>query len=115
VPIVLLLGGMPAVDLRCRRAAHRASAGQGKGRTEALQRGQDDEGGRRRRREDGRGDQSPLRQDIQGVRSNTMRNDNSSRRDILKGSSALVVGATLFAEPARAAGPAPEAVTPALI
>ncbi len=44
-----------------------------------------------------------------------MRNRQFSRRDVLKGSSALVVGSTLFAEPVRAAAPAPEAVTPALI
>jgi iron(III) transport system substrate-binding protein len=38
-----------------------------------------------------------------------------TRRDILKGSSALVVGSTLFAQPVRAAGPAAEAITPALM
>jgi iron(III) transport system substrate-binding protein len=37
-----------------------------------------------------------------------------SRRDVLKGSTALAVGA-VFAEPARAAAPAPEAITPALV
>jgi iron(III) transport system substrate-binding protein len=37
-----------------------------------------------------------------------------SRRDILKGSTALAVG-TVFAEPLRAAAPAAEAITPALI
>jgi iron(III) transport system substrate-binding protein len=38
-----------------------------------------------------------------------------SRRDVLKGSSALVIGGALFAEPARAAAPPAEAITPALI
>src|SRR5579885_3536285 len=38
-----------------------------------------------------------------------------SRRDILKGSSALIAGTTLFAEPLRAAAPPAEAITPALI
>ena len=37
-----------------------------------------------------------------------------SRRDILKGSTALAVG-TVFAEPVRAAAPPAEAITPALI
>ena len=37
-----------------------------------------------------------------------------SRRDILKGTTALAVGA-VFAQPLRAAAPAPEAITPALI
>jgi iron(III) transport system substrate-binding protein len=37
-----------------------------------------------------------------------------SRRDLLKGSSALIAGA-VFAEPARAAAPPPSAITPALI
>jgi iron(III) transport system substrate-binding protein len=47
-----------------------------------------------------------------------MRNIKFSRRDVLKGSSALTVGTmggTLFAEPLRAAAPPPEAITPALI
>jgi iron(III) transport system substrate-binding protein len=44
----------------------------------------------------------------------TMRISKLSRRDILKGSSALAVG-TLFAEPVRAAPPPPAAITPALI
>jgi iron(III) transport system substrate-binding protein len=43
-----------------------------------------------------------------------MRNTSFSRRDILKGSSALVAGA-VFAEPVRAAPPPAEAITPALI
>src|SRR5262245_6565995 len=37
-----------------------------------------------------------------------------SRRDLLRGSSALIVG-TAFAEPVRAAAPPAEAITPALI
>ena len=37
-----------------------------------------------------------------------------SRRDLLKGSSALIAG-TVFAEPVRAAAPPAEAITPALI
>jgi iron(III) transport system substrate-binding protein len=44
-----------------------------------------------------------------------MRKTGFSRRDILKGSSALAVGSTVFAQPVRAAPPPPEAVTPALI
>jgi len=43
-----------------------------------------------------------------------MRKITLSRRDVLKGSTALVAGA-VFAEPARAAAPPPEAITPALI
>src|SRR5260370_19823384 len=43
-----------------------------------------------------------------------MRNRNWSRRDVLRGSTALAAGA-LFAEPARAAAPPPTSVTPALI
>jgi iron(III) transport system substrate-binding protein len=43
-----------------------------------------------------------------------MRKQTFSRRDILKGSTAVAVG-TLFAEPVRAAPPPAEAVTPALI
>jgi iron(III) transport system substrate-binding protein len=43
-----------------------------------------------------------------------MRNTKFSRRDILKGSTALAVG-TMFAEPVRAAPPPAEAITPALI
>jgi iron(III) transport system substrate-binding protein len=43
-----------------------------------------------------------------------MRNGRFSRRDILKGSSALIAGG-VFAEPLRAAAPPPDAVTPALI
>jgi iron(III) transport system substrate-binding protein len=38
-----------------------------------------------------------------------------SRRDLLKGTTALAVGSVVFAEPSRAAAPAPEAITPALI
>jgi len=47
-----------------------------------------------------------------------MRNTKFSRRDLLKASSALAVGAaggTVFAEPLRAAPPPAEAITPALI
>ena len=47
-----------------------------------------------------------------------MRTKKFSRRDLLKGSSALAAGAvggTVFAEPLRAAPPPPEAITPALI
>jgi iron(III) transport system substrate-binding protein len=47
-----------------------------------------------------------------------MRNGKFTRRDILKGTSALTLGAaggTLFAEPVRAAPPPAEAITPALI
>jgi iron(III) transport system substrate-binding protein len=47
-----------------------------------------------------------------------MKNGTFNRRDILKGTSALVAGAaggTLFAEPLRAQAPATEAITPALI
>ena len=43
-----------------------------------------------------------------------MQNGKFSRRDILKGSTALAVG-TIFAEPVRAAPPPAEAITPALI
>src|SRR5436189_6424108 len=43
-----------------------------------------------------------------------MRDRRWSRRDLLKASTAAVAG-TLFAEPARAAAPPPEEVTPALI
>src|SRR5512134_3270699 len=43
-----------------------------------------------------------------------MQSSRFSRRDILKGSSALAIG-TVFAEPARAALPPPSAITPALI
>ena len=47
-----------------------------------------------------------------------MRNSKFSRRDVLKGTSALIIGAAgvnFFAEPLRAAAPPPEAITPALI
>ena len=43
-----------------------------------------------------------------------MRKQTFSRRDILKGSTALAIG-TVFAEPVRAAAPPAEAITPALI
>jgi iron(III) transport system substrate-binding protein len=43
-----------------------------------------------------------------------MRNGRFSRRDILKGATALAIG-TVFAEPVRAAAPPSEAITPALI
>jgi iron(III) transport system substrate-binding protein len=43
-----------------------------------------------------------------------MQNGRFSRRDILKGSTALAIGA-VFAEPVRAAAPPAEAITPALI
>ena len=43
-----------------------------------------------------------------------MRKQAFSRRDILKGSTALAIG-TVFAEPVRAAAPPAEAITPALI
>jgi iron(III) transport system substrate-binding protein len=43
-----------------------------------------------------------------------MRNDKFTRRDILKGSTAFAA-AGVFAEPARAAAPPPEAIAPALI
>src|SRR6195952_1831752 len=43
-----------------------------------------------------------------------MRKSGFTRRDILKGSTALAVG-TVFAEPIRAAAPPAEAITPALI
>jgi len=43
-----------------------------------------------------------------------MRKARFSRRDVLKGTTALAVG-TVFAEPLRAAAPAPAAITPALI
>jgi iron(III) transport system substrate-binding protein len=43
-----------------------------------------------------------------------MRNQTLSRRDILKGTTALAIG-TVFAEPVRAAAPSAEAITPALI
>jgi iron(III) transport system substrate-binding protein len=43
-----------------------------------------------------------------------MRGRNFSRRDVLKGSTALAAGA-VFAQPVKAAAPAPSAVTPALI
>jgi iron(III) transport system substrate-binding protein len=44
----------------------------------------------------------------------TMSKSNFSRRDVLKGSSALVVGA-VFASPVRAAAPPPTMITPALV
>ena len=46
-----------------------------------------------------------------------MRKTIFSRRDMLKGATALTVGAAaaVFAEPLRAAAPPPEAITPALI
>src|SRR5258707_14425184 len=47
-------------------------------------------------------------------REDAMRDGRWSRRDLLKASTAAVAG-TLFAEPARAAAPPPEEVTPALI
>jgi iron(III) transport system substrate-binding protein len=43
-----------------------------------------------------------------------MKKRSPSRRDVLKGAGALAVG-TVFAAPARAAAPPPEAITPALI
>src|SRR5947207_2366025 len=43
-----------------------------------------------------------------------MRDKRFTRRDVLKGSTALAA-ATIFAEPSRAAPPPPEAITPALI
>jgi len=43
-----------------------------------------------------------------------MRSSKVSRRELLKGTSALIAGAA-FAEPVRAAAPPPEAITPALI
>jgi len=43
-----------------------------------------------------------------------MRKQTFSRRDILKGSTALAIG-TVFAQPVRAAAPPAEAITPALI
>ena len=43
-----------------------------------------------------------------------MRKQTFSRRDVLKGSTALAIG-TVFAEPVRAAAPPAEAITPALI
>src|SRR4051812_23268822 len=43
-----------------------------------------------------------------------MRQPNPSRRELLKGSTALALG-TVFAAPARAAAPPPEAITPQLI
>ncbi len=55
-----------------------------------------------------------LQQTLQSVRTQTMRKQKFSRRDVLKGSTALAVG-TLFAEPVRAAAPPAEAITPALI
>ena len=114
VPVVLLLRRMPAAHLRCRRPALDASAGQGEGRPHAVQRDQDHEGRRSRRRKNERGDQGPLRQDLQGVRTGPMQKSKFSRRDILKGSTALAIG-TVFAEPVRAAAPPAEAITPALI
>src|ERR1700761_5314459 len=44
----------------------------------------------------------------------TTRTKNPSRRDVLKGTTALALG-TVFAAPARAAAPPAEAITPALI
>ena len=43
-----------------------------------------------------------------------MRTTKFSRRDVLKGTTALAVG-SVFAEPLRAAAPAPATITPALI
>lgn len=44
-----------------------------------------------------------------------MRTDKFSRRDILRGSSALVISGVVFAEPLHAAAPPPSAITPELI
>src|SRR6185312_11022780 len=103
-----------AAHLRRRRPALHPSGGEGEGRAQAVQGGQDHEGRRRWRRSSWRGDQGALRQDIQGVRSPVMRKLSFSRRDVLQGATALTA-ATVFAEPVRAAAPAPEAVTAALI
>ena len=67
----------------------------------------------------GRGDQGALHEAIQGVTkrngAKTMTQDTFTRRDMLKGPTALAVGTTVFAEPLRAAPPAAEAITPELI
>ena len=44
-----------------------------------------------------------------------MRTSGFSRRDVLKGTTALAIGGVVFAEPVRAAAPPPSAITPALI
>ena len=103
----LLLAGVPAAHHRRRRPALGASAGQGEGRPQAVQGHQDDEGRRRRRREDGRGDQGALHQAVQGLRHPHGRQPSKcatrkfSRRDVLKGSSALAAGARRPCSPSR--------------
>src|SRR5262249_15222908 len=64
VPVLLLLGGVPATDRRRRRAALDACARQGEAWPQAVWRDQDHEGGRRRGREAGRGDQGALQQAV---------------------------------------------------
>ena len=73
---------------------------------------QGDEGRRGRGRKRKRADQSPLRTDLQGMKGHDMRDNRFTRRDILKGTTALAVGTTVFAEPLRAAPPPAEAITP---
>src|SRR6185369_362069 len=103
---------------RRRGLALGAPASQGKGRPQAVQGDQDAERRRRGRREARRRDQDALQQAVQGLRYpmaiTKLRITKFSRRDILKGSTALAA-ATVFAEPVRAAPPPAEAVTPALI
>ena len=106
--------GMPAARHRRRRPALGASADQGEARPQAAQGDQDHEGGRRRRRKERRRDQGCVTPSCSRFEDHPMRKQTFSRRDILKGSTALAIG-TVFAEPVRAAAPPAEAITPALI
>ena len=67
VPELHALGGGPAAVDRFRRAALGASQGEGEARPQAVQRSQEDEGRSGRGREDERGDQGALQQDVRGV------------------------------------------------
>ena len=80
VPVLLLHGGVPAADRRCRQAALAASADQGDRWAQADSRDQDHEGRRRRRREAGRGDQGALQQAVRRVRSPCGRIDHLNAR-----------------------------------
>src|SRR5207248_4004939 len=94
-------------------AALGAPADQREAGPQAAEGHQDAEGRSRRRREARRRNQDALHQAVQGLRL-PMRKQTFSRRDVLKGSTALAIG-TVFAEPVRAAAPPAEAITPALI
>ena len=81
VPELLLLARVPAAHHRRRRAALGPSAGQGEGGPQAVQGDQDHEGRRRRGREDGRGDQGALHQDLQGVARDMLEGESSGAVD----------------------------------